>query len=499
MTELLLGTPLNAEQRHQARVTQRCAEDLLRLTDAVLDFARIDAGSQRLEEQDFAPRELAEQALRRVAERAAAKGLSLRLEAPEALPERLHADAGRIAQVLAHLLDNALKFTEQGGVLLRVTHGPTQHLEFEIRDSGIGVDPAELSRLIQPFTQADASLARPHAGAGLGLALAQQLLQLLGGSLRAERLDGGGSAFGFVVPVQNIQASIRPASTPQLPGLTPLEGRYILVVEDNQVNQEVIAQMLGQLGCRVRLAASALAGLQALQDERFDLVMMDIHMPGMDGMEALSRFRRSHGGRTAPGTPVVAVTANALSGDEDKLLRHGFDDYLPKPFRQSHLLAMLTRRLHDSTDSEEITPAAVAADAAMPHDGKAMPSSPTPDASSTVLDAQALARLRDLDPDGANKLIERVVAAYMKSLERLLPDLARARGEALDLNVVRHVSHTLKSSSASLGALHLAQRCAEIETLARHGHTDGLEALLDAMLEEIAEVRLALTALPNTP
>jgi PAS domain S-box-containing protein len=357
MTELLLGTALNEEQRHQAQVTQRCTEDLLRLTDAVLDFARLDGGGLALDEQDFVPLELAEQALRRGAGRAAAKGLSLQLESARPLPARLRADAPRIAQVLDLLIDNALKFTERGGVLLRIACDPVHGLEFEVRDSGIGVDPAQLARLTKPFTQADTSLARPHGGAGLGLALAQQLVQLMGGSLKAERLSEGGSAFGFAVPAAiaqttaqtPVQASIKAEITPQQPGLTPLLGRYILVVEDNPVNQEVIAQTLAQLGCRVRLAASALAGLQALQDERFDLVMFDIHMPGMDGMEALSRFRRTVGGRTPPSTPVVAVTANALSGDETKLLRHGFDDYLPKPFRQSHLLAMLTRRLLDST------------------------------------------------------------------------------------------------------------------------------------------------------
>jgi len=163
---------------------------------------------------------------------------------------------------------------------------------------------------------------------------------------------------------------------------------------------------------------------------------------------------------------------------------------------------MLTRRLPDSTEFHDSSLAVAEATPGVQHDGAAMPSPPQPTHRSTVLDAQALARLRELDPGGSSKLIERVVAAYLKSLDRLLPDLAAARGASLDLHVVRHVSHTLKSSSASLGALQLAQRCAEIETLARKGHVDGLEALLDGMLDDIAHVRLALMALPdssNTP
>ena len=223
----------------------------------------------------------------------------------------------------------------------------------------------------------------------------------------------------------------------------------------------------------------------------------------------ISRFRRSgnrgNSGGTAANTPVVAVTANALSGDEQNLLRHGFNDYLPKPFRQTQLLAMLMRRLapedkpcsNAEAESAQITPNPTPSPGvAMSADAQRQPV-PIPPAQPELLDAAALARLRELDPSGANKLLERVVAAYLKSLDRLLPDLAAARGAVLDLAVVRHVSHTLKSSSASLGALALAQRCAEIEAQARNGQSDRLDPLLDHMLNDIAEVRLALIALLN--
>jgi HPt (histidine-containing phosphotransfer) domain-containing protein len=166
----------------------------------------------------------------------------------------------------------------------------------------------------------------------------------------------------------------------------------------------------------------------------------------------------------------------------------------PKPFPLSHPLAMLTRHLHDSTDSQQPPAIDARATLGLMHDDGTMTLTPNT-AGATVLDAQALARLRELDPGGASQLLERVVAAYLKSLERLLPDLARARGAAPDLSVIRHVSHTLKSSSASLGALQLAQRCADIETMARLGRSDGLDTLLDEMLADVAEARLALAAL----
>ncbi len=504
MTELLLRSGLHEDQRRHAELAQRCAEDLLRLMDDVLDFAQADASALPLESVPFAPLELASQALERQHEHAAAKGLSLKLDRREPLPAVLLGDAQRIAQVLDRLLDNALKFTDQGGAQLglacRADAEGQLWLHAEISDTGIGINPADLPHLSTAFTQANASLARRHSGAGLGLALAQQQLRLMGGRLAVQSAAGTGSVFCFAVRVALPADATAPANTPNTPNdpaataATALQGRYILVVEDNPVNQEVIAQMLGQLGCRVHLARDGTSGLAALSEQRFDLVLMDIHMPGMDGMQALREFRRSASHWPSPAdTPVVAATANALSGDENRLLHHGFDAYLPKPLRQSQLRATLLQLLADHSPLH--LPAALVEPITMSS------SLPDPD----LLDAQALARLRELDPSGANKLIERVVIAYRKSLDRLLPDLAAARRPTLDLAVVRHVSHTLKSSSASIGALTLAQRCAEIETLVRKGQNDGpmagqidgLDVLLDAMLDDIAKVRVALAALLN--
>jgi PAS domain S-box-containing protein len=297
--------------------------------------------------------------------------------------------------------------------------------------------------------------------------------------------------------------------------------RHILVVEDNPVNQEVMGQMLRRLGCRVHVAGSALEGLRALTEHRFDMVLMDIQMPGMDGVEALTWFRRGPRGRfafvTPPGIPVVAVTANALEGDEERFLRQGFDDYLSKPFRQNQLLALLNRRLRGpgggdaaaqpaGPASTAATPAAgpVVADglaaqalhaassapgpaaatpfpAPPPHKEPAMnpPSPPSAapqppadgggaDTGAAILDAQALQRLRDLDPTGQNQLMERVFKAFDTSVGRLLPQLEEA-AQTADLQGVRHVTHTLKSSSASIGALKLSKLCADTEAQVRAG------------------------------
>jgi PAS domain S-box-containing protein len=258
----------------------------------------------------------------------------------------------------------------------------------------------------------------------------------------------------------------------------------VLVVEDNRVNQEVIGQMLRRLGCRVRLASGATEGLRALCEQAFDLVLMDIHMPGMDGIEALQWFRRGPGGRfafvTPASTPVVAFTANALGGDEQRFLDLGFDDYLSKPFRQSQLLAMLTRN-HSPCAA---VPASDAAQAVMPPD-------PIAQGASSLLDPVALQRLRELDPRGDSKLLERVFKAFETSVARLRPQLEESL-QLGDRAGIRHVAHTLKSSSASIGALGLSQRCAEIETLIRLESTDSLDTRVRAMAGEIEIVLQAI-------
>jgi PAS domain S-box-containing protein len=267
--------------------------------------------------------------------------------------------------------------------------------------------------------------------------------------------------------------------------LPPRLSGSVLVVEDNPVNQEVMGQMLRHLGLKVEVASSALRGLRALCEAHFDLVLMDIQMPGMDGVEALSWFRRGTSGRfqfiTPVQTPVIAVTANALGGDQDRFLALGFDDYLSKPFRQSQLLAMLTKRLSPQAPADHTPPP-----------GNADPAWAA--AADSVLDASALERLRELDPKGENQLLSRVIKAFESSAARLMPQLHDAE-RAGDHAGVRHVAHTLKSSSASIGAIKLSQLCAEIETMVRTERVENLDVRLGAMRAEVEIVLQALKRL----
>lgn len=289
------------------------------------------------------------------------------------------------------------------------------------------------------------------------------------------------------------------AGRAQGPRLTARLNAHILVIEDNSVNQEVIGQMLRALGCRVQLCSSGLAGLRALCETRFDLVLMDIQMPGMDGVEALSWFRQGKTRRfhfiTPTSTPVIAVTANALEGDEQRFLGQGFDGYLSKPFRQSQLHAMLTQHLRPSA-AEDARSAGSAGPGSAPASGPTTPapapaSAAVPAAEGSVLDAQALGRLRELDPTGENRLMERVVSAFETSVTRLMPQLDEAL-QAGELPGIRHVAHTLKSSSASMGAVKLSKMCSELETMARQGQSDGMSDRVAELQAEVEIVRAAL-------
>ncbi|MFM2346224.1 MAG: hypothetical protein RL654_977 [Pseudomonadota bacterium] len=308
--------------------------------------------------------------------------------------------------------------------------------------------------------------------------------------------------------ILGLGAEVRPAGEV----MAPQFGAQVLVVEDNPVNQEVMGQMLQRLGCAVRVAGSAMEGLRQLCERRFDLVLMDIQMPGMDGIEALRCLRSGPDARwrfvTPRRTPVIAVTANALEGDEDRFLSLGFDAYLAKPYRQTQLLALLARFLGDRLGPEgqaeveaavhtapgELAPARVDAELErIEHSLRlnlvAPGSELAPEPEAPLLDPQAMRRLHDLDPGGRNQLVRRVMQAFDASIGRLLPMLEPGP-LGHDPAAVRHVTHTLRSSAASLGALRLATLCGECEQALRQGQdVRTLAAMLQGLGEEMIRIQ----------
>ena len=353
MTELLLATPLEARQRELAAAAHASGQTMLRVLNDVLDVSKIEAGKVVLEQVDFdLPALLADQlALFRAT--ATATRTDLEGEFDPALPARVTGDPTRLRQVLTNLLDNALKFTEPGGrvrLSARRTGGdPASHrVVFEVSDTGIGISETAQRRLFEPFTQADESTTRRFGGTGLGLAISRELVTLMGGELTVDSAPGAGSTFRIALTLAAAHA-LRDA--PASAGRTDardrrLAGLYVLVAEDNPVNLQVVVAMLEGLGARVDCALDGVQAVAQSRSGRYDALLLDIQMPGMDGYEAARRIRADGSRRL----PIIAVTANAMSTDRDLALAAGMNDHLPKPLTQQALATMVLKWTRPAPD-----------------------------------------------------------------------------------------------------------------------------------------------------
>jgi signal transduction histidine kinase/ActR/RegA family two-component response regulator len=359
MTELLAATPLDAEQREMAAVIQSSAGTLLALVNDVLDFSKVEAGKMRLESAPVDVRETVGRVVEMLRPRAEAKTLQLEVKVAEAVPRAVLGDALRLQQVLTNLLGNAIKFTPSGGVRVEVEpagDAPNAFaLLFRVADTGIGIAPEVQKRLFAPFTQADSATTRKYGGTGLGLAISRRLVQCMGGSIGVESEAERGSTFWFVIPVspgaEAAAAEPFAASPEPMPRADPVPGlarAAVLIAEDNPVNQMVALRAVRKLGYFADVVSNGREALTALEQRRYHLVLMDCQMPEMDGYQAAAAIRRSSG----PGhdIPILAMTANAVEGDQQRCFEAGMDDYLTKPIRTALLARALerwTQRVHE--------------------------------------------------------------------------------------------------------------------------------------------------------
>lgn len=341
LSQLLRTTPLSDEQLGYMDMLDSSARNLLVLINDILDISKIEAGSLTISRTPFSPAKLLREIQTIYKEQAAEKGINLDLELSGQLPNALVGDPLRLKQVLINLVGNAIKFTSHGGVTIYVSHrhdAPQRgRLCFEVRDSGIGMSPETLQKIFNPFTQADASTARVHGGSGLGLAICRRLTELMGGSIRAESSPGQGSSFVVELPFLD-HTSQKLADTEEgLPAFEALEPLQILLVEDQEINRTFVQRLLERQGHRVAPAADGLMALDLLERGRFDVMLLDIQMPGMGGEEVIGRVRQQEQ-RTGTHLPTIALTAHALAGDREKLLAAGFDGYVAKPVEMHRLL-----------------------------------------------------------------------------------------------------------------------------------------------------------------
>src|SRR3989440_1352818 len=623
MTELLLETGLTSAQRKYAETVQRSGQNLLGIINDLLDFSKIEAGKLELENVDMDLRRRLEDVVDLLAERARAKGLELACSIPANLATHVKGDPLRLGQVLTNLVGNAIKFTEQGSVVIRVAgleetaHNVT--LRFEVSDTGAGIGAAAQSHIFEEFAQADGSTTRKHGGSGLGLAISRQLVEMMGGNIYVESVLGTGSTFWFTSRFEKqetqdsraapmgmltgvraliVESSVinggilhsqmsnwgmtnRVAATPEqaidllaqaaarhapfdiviidlgLPGMDALElagtiraradmarlrlvmlthrqvdmqnardagidaclakpvrqtvlyeclvnvmacqpqeavaprdvrepvntapagsRGNILLVEDNLINQQVALGILQIQGYSVTVVNNGREALDAHAQGAFDLILMDCHMPEMDGFEATREIRGRERSSIGKRVPIIALTANAMAQDREECLNTGMDDHLSKPFSMQTMQDMLNRWMPQapSTQSEAAQPAAQA-----------------PANAADVLDRQVLDQLSTLRTNGKPELLARTINLYLVESPKLIQKLKQAAA-ANDAPELARSAHSLKSCSANVGARLLSRYCGDIEASARRADTEEARKIVAKVETEYGRVQSALSA-----
>ncbi|HET7672538.1 MAG TPA: response regulator, partial [Burkholderiales bacterium] len=634
MTELLLETGLTATQRKYAETVQRSGKNLLGIINDLLDFSKIEAGKLELEHTDMDVRRTVEDIVELLAERAHSKGLDLACSIPADLPTHVKGDALRLGQILTNLLGNAIKFTEQGSVLVRVESvaDTAQHatLRFEVADTGPGISPAAQARIFEEFSQADGSTTRKHEGSGLGLAISKQLVEMMGGRIHVQSEVGAGSTFSFtarfekqaapvaVPPAAPIglltgvrvlmleassaqrgilhaqmtswQMSVRLAESPKqaiellseaafrsvpydmavidfgLPGLDAFElarrirarpdigkvrlvmltrrhadihaahaagfnacvvkplrqttlyetlvnvmsGRpqealapratpkpaaetpaavrgNILLVEDNVINQQVALGILQISGYSVTVVNNGREALDAYAHGGFDLILMDCHMPEMDGFEATRAIRQLERSSSARRIPIIALTANAMSHDREECLDAGMDDHLSKPFNMLALQELIGRWMAHAAARHD--PAAAPASDAH----AAAPAAGAERKSGQALDRQVLDQLGSVRTNGRPELLSRVIQVYLAESPALVEKLKDAL-RAGNASALASSAHSLKGCSANVGATALTRYCAQAEAVARRADTEQARTWVAKIESEHRSVQSALTS-----
>lgn len=459
MLDLLALGELTAQQHRYVEAMRASGRYLLHIINDILDFSRIESGRLELEEADFALPELLERVHSLAHPLAVERGLALRIQRERAEAHVLRGDALRVQQVLLNLVANAIKFTEQGGVTIAVAtrareDGRGAWLRAEVRDTGVGIDPAHLGKLFTAFSQADRSIARQYGGSGLGLAISKRLVDAMGGTISVASVPGQGSVFAFEVPLQAGDAArLAPPLASHAGAGRPLR---ILVAEDVEINREILRATLVRHGHALAFAGNGAEALQLLQRESFDVVLMDVQMPVMDGVEATRRIRALPG--PAARIPILGLTANVMARERERYLGAGMDDCLPKPIDWDLLHAALAR--HAGTAPLAVPPKEVRMD-------------------DRLLDEGALAALRKMAGDEELKELLRIgMSGYDAACERMA---------ALDATVqaLAQEAHKLRGSAGTLGLAAVSRLAERIEQEAQQGR---------AARELVPQLRAAIAA-----
>ena len=514
MTGLLLETDLAGQQMDHVETIRSSCDTLLTLVNDILDFSKIESGKLELEDQPFHLRECVTSCIDLVAARAAEKGLELLFEIEGEIPEQVNGDVTRVRQILVNLLTNSVKFTEVGRVEVTLAARPYEkreappisslssgvfeqpfiarrpkgvpeaeeepgddkiELEIAVHDTGVGIPAESIDQIFEAFSQADASTTRRFGGTGLGLAICKHLTALMGGRIEVESEVGVGSTFRFTVltgrvgdaapanPIERAASGIDRALAAKLP-------LRILIADDSVVNQKVARLFLERMGYRADLAANGLEVLEALDRQPYDIVLMDVQMPELDGLETTRRIVRTMSEHERP--RIIAVTAGAMRGDRERCLAAGMDDYVSKPVHAEDLQAALMRCGGLTVEVE------------VPREQAPEPAGQNGEG----IRLSVLTELHRLRPRVVEELVENFLTSASRRLEAI-----RAAVDVADDAALERSAHSLKGSCGTLGAVSMARLCGDLVDRAREGEGGQAKDMAEALSAEYGRVHVAFS------
>ena len=491
IANLLLDTELEAEQRHYAQSVVESGEALMEIIDDILDISKLEAGKLEVDEQEFNVEKVVRSVIDVMTPRAMEKRLELMTYISPEMARTVRGDAGKLRQILLNLLGNAIKFTDTGAVSVRVTVDSgddySQDLRFEVKDTGIGISELAKDHVFMPFRQADSSTSNKYGGTGLGLSICKQLTELMGGEIGFDSKPAVGTTFWFtahlgrpdtlerhsngieVIAGASAGEAAPVARTVQSDKTKAAKSKSlrILLVEDNAVNQMLAMAILKKAGHRVDLATDGIEGVEGVRNNHYDVVLMDIQMPNMDGLEATRRIRAMDNPSKAD-VYIVAITANALLGDRETCLSAGMNDYLPKPIDQKRLLAAL--ELVQSDSAVEDTQ-----------------SNKDNDTEAVINEAE----FRDLEETVGRSAVVDMVSLTLASSAATMALIQAANAEG-DLEKMRQEAHDMGSNFGNFGAARLHAHIIELTKACREGRAARANLLANQMPELLNEAVAAI-------
>ena len=471
MAGLLLDTELDQEQRHYAEIVRDSGESLMSILNDILDVSKLEAGKLEIEHTQFDLMGVVDACAELMTPKAREKNIALSFKVAPAAQGSYWGDPTRLRQILLNLFSNAIKFTEKGGVALMVAAGTVADgrmpLRFEVRDTGIGMDQNATERMFQKFSQADSSVTRRFGGTGLGLAICKQLVERMEGTIGVDSRPGQGSTFWFSVPLERAAASAKPGVVTTANPAPNRARLRILLAEDNKINQQYATVILNRAGHHVTIAENGHQAVEAMGCGTFDLVLMDIQMPGMDGMEATRRIRALPAPKNA--VPIFAMTAHAMRGAAEEYIAAGMNDYVSKPFQAAILLAKLDR-LAEGHQPEP--------DKACRRQRPVLP----------VLDTSNLQELSAALPW---ENLSGLISLFLVDAENQLAEIAKLQNTG-DIAGIGRQAHMLVSAAGNMGALETSALAREVEHLCRSGNRDGLDASIADLRDAYARASTAI-------